>query len=154
AEHSLDVLDSCDGVVSALPAVVKALIRERVAVQAARGVLLVDRELDAVRRRLAPGGTYREVRADLDRPLVPARAAAATTAGESDHKRHREDYKSPSSNHRFPLVLVGRQMRKPHLTPPITCRPLPNSRRGESAPAASAATWDGRTTTPRHTIDS
>src|SRR6266571_9154340 len=53
----------------------------------------------------------------------------------------------------FPLVLVGRPMRKPHRTPPITCRPLPNSRRGESAPAASAATWDGRTATPRHTID-
>src|SRR5438105_1760159 len=48
----------------------------------------------------------------------------------------------------FPLVLVGRAMRKPHQTPPITCRPLPNSSRGESAPAASAATWDGRTTTP------
>src|SRR2546425_10343619 len=54
----------------------------------------------------------------------------------------------------FPLVLVGRPMRKPHQTPPITCRPLPNSSRGESAPAASAATWDGRTTTPRQTIDS
>src|SRR2546428_12583555 len=53
----------------------------------------------------------------------------------------------------FPLVLVGRQMRnKPHLTPPITCRPLPNSSRGESAPAASAATWDGRTATPRQRV--
>src|SRR5260370_41040552 len=38
--------------------------------------------------------------------------------------------------------------------PPITCRPLPNSRRGESAPATRAATWDGRTGTPRQTIDS
>src|SRR5205807_8112729 len=45
-------------------------------------------------------------------------------------------------------------MRIPHRTPPITCRPLPNSRRGESAPAASAATWGGRTATPRQTIDS
>src|SRR6266704_2827495 len=54
----------------------------------------------------------------------------------------------------FPLVLVGRAMRKPHQTPPITCRPLPNRGRGESAPAASAATWDGRTATPRQTIDS
>src|SRR5256885_12908044 len=54
----------------------------------------------------------------------------------------------------FPLVLVGRAMRKPHQAPPITCRPLPNRGRGESAPAASAATWDGRTATPRQTIDS
>src|SRR2546426_11605079 len=54
----------------------------------------------------------------------------------------------------FPLVLVGRAMRKPHQTPPITCRPLPNRGRGESAPAASAATWDGRTATPWQTIDS
>src|SRR5437016_6549363 len=53
----------------------------------------------------------------------------------------------------FPLVLVGRPAQLPHRTPPITCRPLPNSSRGESAPAASAATWDGRTATPRHTID-
>src|SRR5437588_6695062 len=45
-------------------------------------------------------------------------------------------------------------MRIPHRTPPITCRPLPNSCRGESAPAASAATWGGRTATPRQTIDS
>src|SRR5437667_12602523 len=30
----------------------------------------------------------------------------------------------------FPLVLVGRAMRKPHQTPPITCRPLPNSKSG------------------------
>src|SRR5438128_5022514 len=27
----------------------------------------------------------------------------------------------------FPLVLVGRHSATPHLTPPITCRPLPNS---------------------------
>src|SRR5438309_7045350 len=31
---------------------------------------------------------------------------------------------------------------------------FPTQSRGESAPAASAATWDGRTATPRHTIDS
>src|SRR6266536_2419712 len=42
----------------------------------------------------------------------------------------------------------------PPPTPPITCRPLPNSSRGESAPAASAATWDGRTATPRQSVNS
>src|SRR5436309_2795935 len=30
----------------------------------------------------------------------------------------------------FPLVLVGRHSATPHLTPPITCRPLPNSKSG------------------------
>src|SRR5690349_3643522 len=29
---------------------------------------------------------------------------------------------------RFPLVLIGRPCAKPHLTPPITCRPLPGLR--------------------------
>src|SRR5207302_850748 len=53
-----------------------------------------------------------------------------------------------------PLCWLGGKCATPHLTPPITCRPLPNSCRGESAPAANAATWDGRTATPRHTIDS
>src|SRR2546428_13722538 len=43
----------------------------------------------------------------------------------------------------FPLVLVGRAMRKPHQTPRLTCRPLPNRDRGESAPAASAPSWYG-----------
>src|SRR2546430_2971219 len=52
----------------------------------------------------------------------------------------------------FPLVLVGR----PAQTTPNASHHLPPSSqpsRGESAPAASAATWDGRTATPRQTID-
>src|SRR5215831_15600805 len=54
----------------------------------------------------------------------------------------------------FPLVLVGRP--NAHPTPDASHHLPPSSqqRRGESAPAASAATWGGRTATPRQTIDS
>src|SRR5438270_10981468 len=43
-----------------------------------------------------------------------------------------------------------------HTTPDASHHLPPSSqpRRGESAPAASAATWGGRTATPRQTIDS
>src|SRR5437879_12895184 len=47
----------------------------------------------------------------------------------------------------FPLVLVGRALRKAHQAPPITCCPLSNRGRGARAAAARAATSDGRTAT-------
>src|SRR6266436_5608026 len=54
----------------------------------------------------------------------------------------------------FPLVFVGRHEQIPlGGMPPLNRRPLPNLSRGESAPAAKAATWGGRTTTPWGTID-
>src|SRR5207247_10484716 len=140
-------------VVRALPAVVEARIRDVEAFDASRGVLLVDGELDAVGGRLPARRADREVGTDLDGALVTATTAGGASAGESDHRRYGEDYQSPSSNHLVPPCACWEAKRKPHRTPPITCRPLPNSRRGESAPAASAATWDGRTATPRQTID-
>src|SRR5947207_1410189 len=53
-----------------------------------------------------------------------------------------------------PLCWLGGQCANHTERLPSLAALFPTRSRGESAPAASAATWDGRTTTPRQTIDS
>src|SRR2546425_1581151 len=100
-QHLADVVDAGVGVVGTLPAVVEALVRDRVTLDASGGVLLVDRELDAVGGRLAADRTNREVGADLDLALGSS-TTGRTAAGERNESRRCEDYQSPSSNHMVP----------------------------------------------------
>ena len=153
AKHAGHVLHAGVRRVSGLAAVVEGHELDREAAHASSRVLLLDREIDAVLSRLTTGGTCRKVGTDLDRALGAAPSGGAAT-GKGDQGRHREDYQSSRSNHIFPLVINGRQSAPAQShTPPNTRRPLPNLSRGESAPAASAATWGGRTATPPRTID-
>src|SRR5438552_10637607 len=52
-----------------------------------------------------------------------------------------------------PLCWLGGQCANHTSRLPSRASLFPTRSRGESAPAASAATWDGRTATPRQTID-
>ena len=106
AQHLLDVLDTGVGVVRALPAVIEALELDRVAVDAASRVLLVDRELDAVLYRLTADCTHGQVGPDLDGALG-SRGPTRTAAREGDKCRHGEDYESPSTNHMVPPCANG-----------------------------------------------
>ena len=142
AQHLLDVLDARVSRVSGLAAVVEALEGDGEALDPARGVLLIDGELHAVLGRLAADRTDWQVGPDLDRALAPAACAAA--AREGDEHRQCEDYESPSSNHTVPPCVYLRGFERFSPPPPLTRRPLPNLRRGESAPTTSAATWGGR----------
>src|SRR5450759_2272228 len=105
-------------------------------------------EIDIASDLPSGAGAGREVACNVDLTLGAA-ASAATAAGECDERRDDEDCESPSSNHMVPPCVSGKA--PSGLKLPLIRRPLPNlpwyldDDRGESAPAANAATWGGRT---------
>src|SRR5712691_1197842 len=105
AQHLLDVLDTGVGRVSGLTTVVESLELDGEALDSAGVVLLLDRKLNAVLRRLAADRTDWKVGPDLDRALG---AAAGSAAGEGDQCRRNEDCQSPSSNHLVPPCVCGK----------------------------------------------
>src|SRR5450631_2127941 len=147
-KHGLDVLHTFLSVVHPVDGVVKGHELQGIA---AHGDGVGHGELCALLSRQTArcvGTGDREAAGDVDLAFGPT-ATARTAAGECDERRDDEDCESPSSNHMVPPCVCGKAPSGSRL--PLIRRPLPNlswyldDDRGESAPAANAATWGGRT---------